>query len=152
MNWPSRHDHSCITFEEYFLMRMTIAPLQDFSCCKRANCALNTLININQGLGYNSAANWQTIMHTNSNFYLCQHTKIGWIKSICYQYIDQKFNSDINQETWLCYEFGKMTSNNPNLDLVNIKAYTVVSILIFMSMINFLLSWVQHDKSCITLG
>ena len=39
--------------------------------------------------------------------------------SICSQDIEQKRNSDINQEPLLCYKCA-----NSNLDLVNINAYT----------------------------
>ena len=42
-----------------------------------------------------------------------EHTESGWILSICFQNIESKQRSDI-----------KMTSNNYNLDLVNISAYT----------------------------
>ena len=34
--------------------------------------------------------------------------------------------------------------------LTNVKMPTMVGILTFMSMINFMLSWVEHDKSFIT--
>ena len=36
--------------------------------------------------------------------------------------------------------------------LINIKMPTIVGILIFMSMINFVLSWVEYEKSFITSG
>ena len=36
--------------------------------------------------------------------------------------------------------------------LINVKMPTIVGILTFMSRINFDLSWVEHEKSFITLG
>ena len=36
--------------------------------------------------------------------------------------------------------------------LINVKMPTIVGILTFMSMINFMLSWVEHEKSFIALG
>ena len=36
--------------------------------------------------------------------------------------------------------------------LINVKMPTIVGILTFMSMINFMLSWVEHEKSFITSG
>ena len=36
--------------------------------------------------------------------------------------------------------------------LINVKMPTIVGILAFMSRINFLLSWVEHEKSFITSG
>ena len=36
--------------------------------------------------------------------------------------------------------------------LINVKMPTIVGILTFMSRINFVLSWVEHEKSFITMG
>ena len=36
--------------------------------------------------------------------------------------------------------------------LINVKMPTIVGILTFLSMINFVLSYVEHEKSFITLG
>ena len=36
--------------------------------------------------------------------------------------------------------------------LINVKMPTIVGILTFMSRINFMLSWVEHEKGFITLG
>ena len=36
--------------------------------------------------------------------------------------------------------------------LINVKMAVIVAILTFMSMINFMLSWVEHEKSFITSG
>ena len=36
--------------------------------------------------------------------------------------------------------------------LINVKMPTIVGILTFMSMINFMLNFVEHEKSFITLG
>ena len=36
--------------------------------------------------------------------------------------------------------------------LINVKMPTIVGILTFISMINFMLSWVEHEKSFITSG
>ena len=36
--------------------------------------------------------------------------------------------------------------------LINVKMPTIVGILTFMSRINFVLSWVEHEKSFITSG
>ena len=36
--------------------------------------------------------------------------------------------------------------------LINVKMPTIIGILTFMSMINFVLSWVEHEKSSMTSG
>ena len=36
--------------------------------------------------------------------------------------------------------------------LINVKMPTIVGILTFMSRINFVLSWLEHEKSFITSG
>ena len=36
--------------------------------------------------------------------------------------------------------------------LINVKMPTIVGILTFISIINFMLSWVEHEKSFITSG
>ena len=36
--------------------------------------------------------------------------------------------------------------------LINVKMPTIVGILTFMNMTNFVLSWVEHEKSFMTLG
>ena len=51
------------------------------------------------------------------------YIKLGEILSICFQDIEQKRNSDVNQWLYSVKNFRKMTVNNPNLDLVNINAY-----------------------------
>ena len=77
---------------------------------------------------HNYAANLRYIMHSNSNFYLVKinvHTEIGRMPSICcYQNIERKRYSDINQRPRLCYKFAKIVGNNSNLDIVKINAYT----------------------------
>ena len=53
------------------------------------------------------------------------YTKFGLNKSIRSQDIEQKLNSDVNQEPELCCKFAqKMRIYNPNIDLVNDIVYT----------------------------
>ena len=50
------------------------------------------------------------------------HTKFGRILSICSQDIEQKRNSDVNQNSVKILQ--KMRDNNPKLDLVNDDVHT----------------------------
>ena len=52
------------------------------------------------------------------------YTKFGLNKSIRFQYIEQKLNSDVNQGPQLCCKFAKMRIYNPNVYIVNDNVYT----------------------------
>ena len=55
------------------------------------------------------------------------HKKTGQILSVCFQGIERKQNSDINQGPKLCKKFAKkMTGNSPKLDLVSVEMCTQI--------------------------
>ena len=65
-----------------------------------------------------TVTNLRKIMRSNPKIY----KKKCKILSFCFQDIERKHNSDINQGPQLYYKCAKMTGNNPKLDLVKINA------------------------------
>ena len=80
--------------------------------------------------GHNSVTNMQKMMCNNPNLDVVninKYTKFGEILSFCAQNIEQNRNSEWNSDSKghnSMTNVWKMMCNNPNLDLVNIIAYT----------------------------
>ena len=64
--------------------------------------------------GHNSVANLRKTMIYNTNVDLVNdnvYTKFGRHRSICFQDIEQKFNSDVNQGPLLCCKLSEIRSH-----------------------------------------
>ena len=113
---------------------LTIAPLQHFSCCKKAKLDIlsgNEILTYIKG--HNSATNNKKKTGNNPNPDLVNinaHTKFGEVLSICFKDIERKGNLTYikGNNSATNTNLQKMTGNNPNLDLVNISIYISISI------------------------
>ena len=71
----------------------------------------------------------------------------------CSTHLSMKFQLLINLNCWKIPTFLAFKLSDVAFSmLINVKMPTIVGILTFMSMINFVLSWVEHEKSFIASG